>query len=150
MKKFLLIALLAGGFGLLSTTDILAAADQTRPMMSREALRYCMAQQSKLEALNAEISKGQAALKTELKAIDKMEAQLTHDKMSLDNSNSIAVEMHNARVEERDTMITKHNAKIESLNKKSAELNAENASYQGQCAGKDYDEADKTAILSGK
>ena len=122
----------------------------TGPLLTRAALRECMAQVTRVRSLSEDIAKAQAAMNDEQAEIAKLDAAHKDRLTTLDRSSAEAVNAYNAEGQALDQRIDAYNARTPAFNAQVAALQTEREAFAKNCENRNYDENDETAIKNGK
>ena len=119
-------------------------------VLSREALRACLAQQ-------AQVAKTDAALPAEKATLGELHAgfvrggdTLKADGEALDRSNAEAVTAYNTQLQARDQQIDAYQARVTAYNARVEAAKAEREAFVKVCGGRSFYEEDEAAIKRGK
>ena len=120
------------------------------PLLTREQLRACLAQQAHMKQQEDESRKRQAEL-VEVKAEiarsgDALKAKLE----SMDRTNAEAVAAYNAEAAARDKQIDDYEAGVAEFNARVETQQAERDAFAKGCDNRRYFEEDEIAIRKGK
>ena len=158
LSRFAFQFSLLGGAALLMASAALAAdkpasfgkGKASGPLLTRAALRECLAQVPRMRSLSEDIAKAQAAMNDEQAEIAKLDA--THkDRLStLDRTSAEAVNTYNAEGQGLDQRIDAYNARTPAFNAQVAALQTEREAFAKNCENRNYDENDEAAIKNGK
>ena len=122
----------------------------TGPLLSRAALRECLARVAKVRGLSEDITKAHAAMNDEQAEIAKLDAAHKERLSVLDRSSAEAVNAYNAEGQGLDQRIDAYNARTPAFNVQVAALQTEREAFAKNCENRNYDENDETAIKNGK
>ena len=122
----------------------------TGPLLSRAALRECLAQVTKVRSLSEEIAKAQAVMNDEQAEIAKLDAAHKERLTTLDRTSAEAVNTYNAEGQGLDQRIDAYNARTPAFTAQVAALQTERETFAKNCENRNYDENDETAIKNGK
>ena len=120
------------------------------PLLTRAELRECLKLQPSLRALTDDLVAAQAALDKERAEISRSGAALKDDLAALDRSDAQALEAYNKRVLEHGQRIDGYNALTPAFNAKAENLQAQRAVFAKGCENRDFDERDEVAIRKGQ
>ena len=120
------------------------------PTLTREQLRQCLAQQSQVKELDAELAKLQTTLLSDKAAIVRSGEVLTEQGAALDRSKPEAVTAYNELVLARDKAIDELQARGAQFNTRVGEAQAQREAFAKACDGRSYFETDEIAIQKGK
>ena len=120
------------------------------PLMTREQLRQCLAEQERLKQEGAAAAQAQGVLAKDRADIDRLGAELEADKASLDRTSQAAVDGYNERARARDKRVADYVAAAPLFNQRVDTLDAAKEAYAKDCASRRYFEDDYDAIKAGK
>ena len=118
--------------------------------LTREQLRVCLAQQSRLTQQDAEMVKEQSAIGVAKAEIDRSGVELTEQLAALDRTSPEAVNAYNERAAVRDKNIDDYEARVPRFNDRVAAARAEREAFGKGCDNRRYFEDDEIAIRKGK
>ena len=122
----------------------------TGPLLTRAALRECMAQVTRVRSLSDDMTKAQAAMNDEQAEITQLSAVHKERLSTLDRSSAEAVNAYNTEGQALDQRIDDYNARTPAFNAQVAALQTEREAFAKNCENRNYDENDETAIKNGK
>jgi hypothetical protein len=120
------------------------------PVLTRNELRTCLAQQDKLNGMQAEVLKQQAELDAEKAAIEADRAALKNELDVLDRTSASAVEVYNGKSADQDKRIDAYNQRGAPFNAKANEWKEQHATWDKDCANRRYKEDDLIVIKAGR
>ena len=120
------------------------------PLLTREQLRQCIAEQDRLKQEAADALQTQRGLDKDRVEIDRLGVVLKTDLESLDRTSQAAIDAFNARVQEREKMAEAYRAATPVFNQRVDKLEADRESFAKDCADRRYREDDFDAIKAGK
>lgn len=120
------------------------------PLLTREQLRQCMAEQERVKQEGSAAAEAQAALAKERSEIDRLGAELDADRATLDRTSPAAVDGFNERARARDKRVADYLAATPLFNERVDKLDADKEAYRKACADRRYFEDDFDAIKAGK
>ena len=120
------------------------------PTLTREQLRQCLAQQSQVKELDAELAKQQATLVSDKAAIVRSGEVLAEQGAALDRTQPEAVTAYNERVLARDKAIDDLQARGAQFNTRVGEAQSQREAFAKACDGRSFFETDEIAIQKGK
>lgn len=120
------------------------------PLLTRDELRSCFAQQDQLRAENEDIGRQRAVREAERDALVKSGEALKADLAALDRTSAEAVEQYNAKAAARDKAIDEHQTGATAFNQRIEAFNARKIGFDKACGNRRYDEADEAAIRKGR
>lgn len=120
------------------------------PLLTREQLRQCIAEQARLKQEGNEALEAQRGLDKERAEVDRLGAALDADKATLDRTSQAAVDGYNERARSRDKRAADYLAASPLFNQRVDKLEAAQETYKKDCADRRYFEDDYDAIKAGK
>lgn len=118
--------------------------------LTRDELRACMARDKKRKAMREEVLKDQADLNRQASAAKAEAEAISAAAVTLDSANEEAVKAHNDRAAANNRAIDAYKENVSKVEQKANTLNAEDAAYTKDCAGRPFEERDEIAIKRGK
>ena len=128
----------------------LGKAKPGQPMLTKEQLRACLAQNERIKKQIADTVPLQDGLKKEGEELAQAGDALKAERPTLDTTNEAAVNGFNERIAARDKAVEAYKARAEDYNTKVEALQADKAKYQKDCDGRSYFEDEAAQIKSGK
>ena len=122
----------------------------TQPLLTREQLRQCLAEQDRIKKEGAELMQVQARIEGDRVAIERMGTELEADKARLDATDEAAVNAYNERVRQRAKMIEEFKTGAPAFNQRVDKLVVDRQTYASGCADRRFFEEDFDAIKAGK
>jgi hypothetical protein len=122
----------------------------TGAMLTREQLRACLAQQSRVAHQDGEMVAEQAALNTAKAEILRSGAELKEQLAVLDRTSPDAVSAYNERAAARDKSLDDYQARVPAFNSRVEAVKAEREAFGKACDNRRYFEDDEIAIRKGK
>ena len=158
LSRFAFPFSLVGGAALLMASAAFAAdkpasfgkGKATGPLLTRAALRECLAQVTRVRSLSEDIAKTQATMNDEQAEIAKLDAAHKDKMATLDRTSAEAVSAYNTEGQALDQRIDAYNARTPAFNAQVAALQTEREAFAKNCENRNYDENDETAIKNGK
>ena len=133
------------------TTPPIKSKQASAPkLLTREELRACMAQETRLKGLREDLTRQHAALDKDQADIQRETQALKQALETLDRTSEPAVQAHQARAAANDQLIDGYNAKVPAFNAAGTALHDEEVSYAKNCAGRSFEEGDELAIKRAK
>lgn len=128
------------------------AAKETPPadLLTRDELRACMAQDTRIKAQRQVLVDQRAALDKDQADIQGEGQALKQALETLDRTSEPAVVAYKARAEANDQRIDAYNARLQPFNAAGAALREEEQAYARNCSGRSFEERDELAIKRGK
>ena len=124
------------------------AAAHAGPVMSREQLGSCLADQTAIEQKSGALEQAMASLSEDRTRLTEMEQRLSDEKRLVVPSSPTSVSRYDAVVERYRKMVDDYNEKLAPFKVRLAEIEAAQKRFNGQCANQAYDEADMQALLA--
>jgi len=131
--------------GLLAVVSVAGAAEPP-PLLSRDELAACLADEETLHTQNAALDARKQALTAQLTGIQALEAKLDATKATLDASDVAAVDAFNAAIDEHARLAAEYNAALPAINADIESLNGKRRDLDTRCAHRAYDERDMAAL----
>lgn len=119
-------------------------------LLTRDELRACMAQDTRIKAQRQELVERRAALDKDQAAIQGESQALKQALEVLDRTSEPAVQGYQARAAANDQLIDAYNARLQPFNTAAAALREEESAYARSCAGRPFEERDELAVKRGK
>ena len=120
------------------------------PVLTREQLRQCLAQQAQVKNEEAELVKLQNGLNTDKAAILRSGEVLTEQGAALDRTKPELVTAYNELVLARDKAIDDLQARGAQFNERASAAGVQREAFAKACEGRTYNESDEIAIQKGK
>jgi hypothetical protein len=118
--------------------------------LTKEQLRSCLAQQTKLTQGDAELQREQAEIVALKNALTRAGEELKEQLAAMDRTNAEAVAAYNDRATARDKAIDDYDARVPSLNARIEGAKTERDGYAKACEGRRYFEEDEAAIKKAR
>lgn len=118
--------------------------------LTREQLRACIAQQTRLAQQDAELQQDQAALAAAKAELASSGAALKPELEALDRTSADAVNAYNERATARDKRIDDYEARVPRFNERVEAARVEREAFGKGCDNRRYFEDDEIAIRKGK
>ena len=125
-------------------------AGNEQPILSRNQLRECLAQQDKLHAAETDIVAQQRDMDAEKADITQRGQALQAELAALDRTSEPAVQAYNARAVEHERRIDAYNARSKPFNERVEELKTQRAGWASDCSNRRYMENDLIIIKAGR
>ncbi len=147
------------GTGVLCAVSVCQAAGPPRglgdgngsgPVLTREQLRECVAQQSRIAASHAEAVKAHATLGAEQAQLEELGKQLASQAGAVDLNNVDAVAAYNAKVLARQQQADAYAAKAAAVEAQGAALQTRQTEFLKGCDNRRFDPKDAAAVGIGK
>ena len=120
------------------------------PLLSREQLRNCLSQKTRLSQQEDELAKEQAALGATKDEIGRSGEALKAKLEALDRTSAEAVAAYNDQAQARDAQIDAYQARVNAFNARVEASKPERDSYAKACDNRRFLEDDEIAIRKGK
>jgi CRP-like cAMP-binding protein len=120
------------------------------PVLTREQLRQCLAQQAQVKDQEAELVRLQAGLNTDKALIVRSGEVLSEQGAALDRTKPELVSAYNEQVLARDKAIDELQARGAQFNERAGAANLQREAFAKACEGRTYNESDEIAIQKGK
>lgn len=118
--------------------------------LTKEQLRVCLAQQSRIAKQNSEMLAEQAVLTRTESDVARSGETLKEQLGSLDRANEEAVAAYNVQAQARDQQIDSYQARVTAFNARVQTLTSERDSFAKNCDRRRYFEEDGVGIRKGK
>lgn len=119
-------------------------------LLTRDELRACMAQDTRIKAQRKDLVDQRAALDKDQAEIQGEGQALKQVLEALDRTSEPAVVAYKARAEAHDQRIDAYNARLQPFNAAGAALREDEQAYARNCSGRPFEERDELAIKRGK
>lgn len=119
-------------------------------LLTRDELRACMAQDTRIKAQRQELVDQRAAMDKDEATIQGESQALKQALETLDRTSEPAVQAYQARVAANDQLIDAYNARLQPFNTAATALREEESAYGRNCAGRPFEERDELAVKRGK
>ena len=116
------------------------------PILSKEELRFCMAQQNHLNDISIDIDRNQAALNLRATRIKELEQSITAKEPLVDQYSETSVNNFNALVGSHEQMVREYNSLLPPINARVDEHKTAVQLFNKACADHAYYEDDMRAI----
>jgi hypothetical protein len=120
------------------------------PVLTRDQLRQCLAQQAQVKNEEAELVKLQNGLNTDKAAILRSGEVLAEQGAALDRTKPELVTAYNELVLARDKAIDELQARGAQFNERAGAAGVQREAFSKACEGRTYNEIDEIAIQKGK
>lgn len=127
-----------------------AAASPKQPVMTREELRACLAEQDRIAKEGAELAQAQARIDKDRADIERTGGELEAEKAKLDLGDEAAVNAYNERLRQRKQRFEDLKAFVPGFNTRVEKLAVDRQAYATACAERRFFEDDLEAIKAGK
>lgn len=120
------------------------------PLLTRNELRACLAQQERIRAEQDTLAKERAGREVEMGTLRASGEELKAELDALDRTDAEAVAQYNAKAQARDQAVDAFQAGAAAYNDKARALETQRQSFAQSCGNRRYDEADELAIRNGR
>lgn len=120
------------------------------PILTKEQLRQCLAEQERIRKESAELAQAQEQMDKNRADIERLGKELEADKAKVDTSDEAAVNAYNDRVRQRGKLIEDFKAAAPGFNQRVDKLGADRQAYASSCADRRFFEDDFDEIKAGK
>ena len=120
------------------------------PLLTREQLRQCLAEQDRLKQEATGVLQTQRTLDSDRSEIDRAGAELKAELATLDRTSQAAIDAFNAKVLAREKLVDAYQAAASAFNERVDKLDADKQVFAKDCADRRYREDDFDAIKAGK
>ena len=144
-----------------STTSLQANAQKVKegsfgkgkaggPLLTRNQLRDCMSQQQRMAVQGDETLALQSQLERDKAEIQRQGVALKEELAALDRTNAELVDQYNVKAAARDKMIDDFEARAPAYNLRVQQLKTEREAFAVACENRRFDEKDEIAIKNAK
>ena len=120
------------------------------PLLTRNQLRECMSQQQRISVQSDETLALQSQFDRDKAEIQRQGVALKEELAALDRTNAELVDQYNAKAAARDKMIDEFEARAAAYNLRVQQLQTDRAAYASACENRRFDEKDEIAVKNGK
>lgn len=120
------------------------------PVLTRDQLRQCVAEQNTINTLESEMDRLRASLTQSEASINRLEAQISEQQPLIDRYSQESVDSFNALIDQHKRLVDAHNAKLPVTNISVEKVNSAVDRFNAKCADRVYYENDMQAVLAGK
>jgi hypothetical protein len=120
------------------------------PILTRNQLRECLAQQDKLHADETEVVAQQRDMDADKAEIAQQGQALQAELAALDRTSASGVQAYNARAVEHERRIDAYNARSKPFNERVEALKTQRAGWAQECSNRRYMENDLIIIKAGR
>jgi hypothetical protein len=125
-------------------------AGKDLPILTRNQLRECLAQQDKLHAEETDIVARQRDMDADKTAITQQGQALQAELAALDRTSASGVQAYNAKAVEHERRIDAYNASSKPFNARVEALKTQRADWAKDCSNRRYLENDLIIIKAGR
>lgn len=120
------------------------------PLLTREQLRQCMAEQDRLKQEATSLVQAQAEFGKTRAEIDRQGAEIAAELATLDRTSQAAVDAYNAKLRDRAKLSEGYQAAAPAFNERVDKLDADKQAFTKDCADRRYLDDDFDAVKGGK
>jgi aspartate oxidase len=120
------------------------------PILTKEQLRQCMAEQERIRKENAELAQAQEQMDKDRAEIERLGKEIETEKPKVDTSDESAVNAFNERVRQRIKMVEDFKAAVPAFNQRVDKLGVDRQAFATGCADRRFFEDDLAEIKAGK
>ena len=120
------------------------------PMLTKDELRQCLAEQDRLKQETAEVVATQKKLASDRAEIDRESRALDADRPNVDVSKQDAVDAFNARLQAKGKLVADYQAAAPAFNARIDKLDADDKAITKNCRDRRYFEDEYDEIKAGK
>jgi hypothetical protein len=120
------------------------------PVLTRDQLRQCVAEQDAINVLGDDADKLQASLAESEASINRLEAQINAQEPLVDRYSQESVDSFNTLIDRHKRLVSAHNGNLPSANARVEQVNAAVQRFNAKCADRVYYESDMRAVRAGK
>ena len=120
------------------------------PLLTRSQLRECISQQQRITVQGDEALALQSQFDRDKAEIQRQGVALKEELAALDRTNAELVDQYNAKAAARDKAIDDFEARAAAYNLRVQQLKTEREAFAGACENRRFDEKDEIAIKNGK
>lgn len=128
----------------------LGGGSASGPMLTKDELRQCLAEQDRLKQETAEVVATQKKLAADRAEIDRVSAALDADRPNVDLGNKDAVDAFNARLQAKGKLVADYQAAAPTFNARIDKLDADDKAFTKNCRDRRYFEDEYDEIKAGK
>lgn len=128
----------------------LGGGSASGPVMTKDELRQCLAEQDRLKQETADVVATQKKLAADRAEIDRTSAALDADRPNVDVSNKEAVDAFNARLQAKGKLVADYQAAAPAFNQRVDKLDADDKAFTKNCRDRRYFEDEYDEIKAGK
>lgn len=120
------------------------------PVLTKDELRQCIAEQDRLKQETADVVATQKKLAADRAEIDRVSAALDADRPNVDVSNKDAVDAFNARLQAKGKLVADYQAAAPAFNARVDKLDADDKAFTTNCRDRKYFQDEYDEIKAGK
>ncbi len=119
-----------------------ASTPARAPLLTQQQLQDCIKQKDALRTQTDDALKEKESLAGARTEITNAGTTLADEVATLDRTSQEQVDAYNAKVADRDKLVTAYQAKVNAFNSKADAVNATKEAYLANCESRRYDEQD--------
>lgn len=127
-----------------------AKADAGPPLLTRDQLRACRAQQARISQLRDDLDKEQASVEALKADVDQRGEQLKQKLDSVDRSKQAAIDEYNEEIKARQKLVDDFDARVTTFNGHVESARGESDAYVKDCKDRRFLDSDAKALDAGK
>lgn len=120
------------------------------PILTKDELRQCLAEQDRLKRETADVVANQQKLAKDRAEIDRVGAAIDADRSTVDLSNKEAVDAFNARLQAKARLLADYQAAAPAFNQRIDKLDSDDKAFTKNCKGRKYFEDEYDEIKAGR
>ena len=128
----------------------LGGGSASGPLLTKDELRQCLAEQDRLKQETADVVATQRQLAKDRTEIDRVGAEIDADRPKVDVSDKAAVDAFNARLQAKGKLVADYQAAAPAFNQRIDKLDADDKAFTKNCRDRKYFEDEYDAIKAGK
>ena len=144
-SAFALVAIGALTASFVSPAADKAPAAATAPrtaILTPAQLKECVTQKERLHAQTDDALKDKAAIEADKAEIARLNTSLAEERDTVDRSSDAAVDAFNAKLGQRDKLISTYETRVAAYNLKAEAVKSTKEGYEKSCENRRYDERD--------
>ena len=127
-----------------------AGAKHSGPVLTREQLRQCVAEQNQINGQEEAVERIQSLLQADEAKINALEDRIAAAEPRVDVYSQQSVNSFNALINEHRRLVGAYNSRLPTVNARVDALNAAVDRFNARCAERAYYERDMAAVLGGR
>lgn len=128
----------------------LGGGTATGPVLTKDELRQCLAEQDRLKQETSDVVATQKKLASDRAEIDRVGAAIDAERPTVDVSNGDAVDAFNARLQAKGKLVADYQAAAPAFNQRVDKLDADDKAFTKNCRDRKYFEDEYNEIKAGK
>ena len=125
-------------------------AQHSGPVLSREQLRSCVAQQNRLNGESAGLDQLEAGQNLKAAELERLEKTISQREPLVDKYSQESVDNFNALVKKQRKLVATYNESLPAYNAEVDKYKIAQEVFNTNCAGHAYYERDMAAVIAGK